>query len=205
MTKRSIFIVDDDEAIRDSLRLLLESAGMEQVIAYDSGRSFLDNASPRPGDCVLLDVHMPDMDGLQLQAEVTRRGMRLPVIVMTGHGDVPIAVRAMKAGAVDFIEKPFTDDALLESVHRALAIAAKVDRESVEVSETKRRFGTLTARECDVFEGMVAGRPNKVIAHDLGISPRTVEIHRARVMDKMNARSLSALVRMALAAGVGLS
>jgi two-component system response regulator FixJ len=145
------------------------------------------------------------MDGLELQTEIKRRGIRLPTIVMTGHGDVPIAVRAMKAGAIDFIEKPFADDVLLESVRRALVLAAAVDREGAEVDAVRHHLETLTAREREVLEGLVAGRPNKVIAHDLGISPRTVEIHRARVMDKMQARSLSALVRMALAAGIGAS
>jgi two-component system response regulator FixJ len=198
----TIFIVDDDAAIRDSLRLLLESVGFSRIIAHSSSRSFLDRASPQPGDCLLLDVRMPDMDGLELQAEITRRGLLLPIVIMTGHGDVPIAVRAMKAGAADFIEKPFADDVLIESVHRALVLAAAADRDSVERSVVRQRLDTLTAREREVLEGLVGGRPNKVIAHDLGISPRTVEIHRARVMDKMQARSLSALVRMALAAGI---
>jgi two-component system response regulator FixJ len=198
----TIFIVDDDEAVRDSLQLLLQAAGFPQIGAYASSLQFLDAATPQPGDCLLLDVRMPDMDGLEVQAELNRRAIRLPVIVMTGHGDVPIAVRAMKAGAADFIEKPFQDDVLIASVRRALALSAETTRVSEEVSETVRRLETLTAREREVLEGMVAGHPNKVIAHDLGISPRTVEIHRARVMDKMDARSLSALVRMSLAAGV---
>jgi two-component system response regulator FixJ len=198
----TIFIVDDDEAVRDSLQLLLQAAGFPQIGAYGSSLQFLDAATPQPGDCLLLDVRMPDMDGLEVQAELNRRAIRLPVIVMTGHGDVPIAVRAMKAGAADFIEKPFQDDVLIASVRRALALSAETTRVSEEVSETVRRLETLTAREREVLEGMVAGHPNKVIAHDLGISPRTVEIHRARVMDKMDARSLSALVRMSLAAGV---
>jgi two-component system, LuxR family, response regulator FixJ len=199
----TIFIVDDDDAIRDSLRLLLESVGLTRIVAYGSGRSFLDNASPQPGDCLVLDVCMPDIDGLELQAELSRRDVSLPIIVMTAHGDVPIAVRAMKAGAVDFIEKPFSDDVLIESVRRALVMAASFDRESVERAAVRERLERLTVREREVFEGLVAGRPNKVIAHDLGISPRTVEIHRARVMDKMEARSLSALVRMAMATGTG--
>jgi two-component system response regulator FixJ len=198
----TIFIVDDDEAVRDSLQLLLQAAGFPQIGAYGSSLQFLDAAAPRPGDCLLLDVRMPDMDGLEVQAELNRRAIRLPVIVMTGHGDVPIAVRAMKAGAADFIEKPFQDDVLIASVRRALALSAETTRVSEEVSETVRRLETLTAREREVLEGMVAGHPNKVIAHDLGISSRTVEIHRARVMDKMDARSLSVLVRMSLAAGV---
>jgi two-component system response regulator FixJ len=198
----TIFIVDDDDGVRDSLQLLLQAAGFSQIGAYESSLRFLDAAEPRPGDCLLLDVRMPDMDGLELQAELNRRALRLPVIVMTGHGDVPIAVRAMKAGAADFIEKPFTDDLLIDCVRRALALSAETLRLSEEASEILRRLQTLTAREREVLEGMVAGHPNKVIAHDLGISPRTVEIHRARVMEKMDARSLSALVRMALAVGI---
>jgi two-component system, LuxR family, response regulator FixJ len=198
----TIFIVDDDEAIRDSLQLLLESAGFKNVKIFGSSRRFLDQASPQSGDCLLLDVQMPDMDGLDLQEQVASRGIRLAVIVMTGHGDVPIAVRAIKAGAVDFIEKPFPDDLMLGSIRRALAHAAELGREREEAGETLRRLDTLTAREREVLDGMVEGQPNKVIAYKLGISPRTVEIHRARVMEKMQARSLSGLVRMVLAAGV---
>lgn len=198
----TIFIVDDDEAIRDSLQLLLDAAGFKQVGVFGSARHFLDTAVLHSGDCLLLDVRMPEMDGLELQSELNRRGLRLPVIIMTGHADVPIAVRAMKAGAEDFIEKPFSDAVLLDSLRRAMARSSEITRQSEEIDETKRRLATLTAREREVLGGMVAGRPNKVIAYDLSISPRTVEIHRARVMDKMQARSLSALVRMALAAGV---
>jgi two-component system response regulator FixJ len=199
----TIFIVDDDDAIRDSLQLLLESAGFKNIHAYGSSRHFLEATTPQPGDCLLLDIRMPDMDGLELQSELNRRGTRLAVIVMTGHADVPIAVRAMKAGATDFIEKPFSDLLLLEAVRRALAQSGELSRQTEETHETRQRLATLTAREREVLEGMVAGRPNKVIAYDLGISPRTVEIHRARVMDKMQARSLSALVRMAIGAGIG--
>jgi two-component system, LuxR family, response regulator FixJ len=198
----TLFIVDDDDAIRDSLQLLLEAAGFNNIRAYASSRRFLEAATPQPGDCLLLDIRMPDMDGLELQAELNRRGSRIAVIFMTGHGDVPIAVRAMKAGATDFIEKPFAESLLLDAVRRALAHAVERSRQTEEAGETHRRLATLTAREREVLEGMVAGRPNKVIAYDLGISPRTVEIHRARVMDKMQARSLSALVRMAIAAGI---
>ncbi len=199
----TIFIVDDDEAIRDLLQLLLESAGFQNIQVFGSSRRFLDAATPQPGDCLLLDIRMPDMDGLELQSELNRRGARLAVIIMTGHGDVPIAVRAMKAGAADFIEKPFSDLLLLDAVRRALAQSVELNRQGEESGETQRRLARLTAREREVLEGMVAGRPNKVIAYDLGISPRTVEIHRARVMDKMQARSLSALVRMAIGAGIG--
>jgi two-component system response regulator FixJ len=198
----TIFIVDDDDAIRDSLQLLLEAAGFTKVVAYGSSRSFLDAARPRPGDCLLLDIRMPGMGGLELQEELGNRGMRPSVVMMTGHGDVPIAVRAMKAGAVDFIEKPFSDEVILESIRRALALGAAAHREEERGEEVVRRFASLTSRQRAVLEGMVAGHPSKVIAHHLGISPRTVEIHRARVMQKMQAHSLSALVRMALAAGV---
>ncbi len=196
-----IFVVDDDEAIRDSLLILLQAAGFANIVAYASARDFLAEAMPQAGECLLLDVRMPDMDGLELQQELNRRGVRLPVIVMTGHGDVPIAVRAMKAGASDFIEKPFSDELLLDCVRRARNRAAEAGRESAETEETRRRLESLTPRERQVLHGMVAGKPNKAIAFDLSISPRTVEIHRARVMEKMQARSLSALVRMALAAG----
>jgi two-component system, LuxR family, response regulator FixJ len=200
---RRIFIVDDDEAIRDSMRVLLESVGFSEVTTFGSARDFLESARPRSGDCLLVDVHMPDMGGLELQAELAARGSGVAVIVMTGHGEVPIAVRAMKAGAIDFLEKPIAEDLLLDCVRRGLALGAARARQAEEIDETDRRLQSLTPREREVLEGMVQGRPNKVIAHDLGISPRTVEIHRARVMEKMEARSLSALIRMALAAGIG--
>ncbi len=198
----TIYIVDDDEAIRDSLRLLLEAASFKDVVAYASGRVFLDEAEPQPGDCLLLDVRMPDMDGLELQNELNRRGIRLPVIIMTGHADVPIAVRAMKAGAADFIEKPFSDEVLLDALRRALTLAAEASRGHEQAGETMRRLQTLTAREREVFDAIVSGRPNKVIAYDLGISARTVEIPRARVMEKMKAPNVSTLVRMAIAADI---
>ncbi len=197
-----IFIVDDDDAVRDSLELLLRSSGFETIVAYASARDFLAEAAPMPGECLLLDVRMPDMDGLELQEELNRRGIKLPVIIMTGHGDVPISVRAMKAGAMDFIEKPFSDELLIDCVRRARRQAEEARREGAEVEDVRRRLQILTPREREVLQGMIAGQPNKLIAHALGISPRTVEIHRARVMDKMAARSLSALVRMALAAGI---
>jgi len=194
-----IYIVDDDAAVRDSLQLLLASAGHGQVVVYPSGLAFLAESKPLPGDCLLLDVQMPDIGGLELQNELRRRGTELAVIIMTGHADVPIAVRAMKAGAADFIEKPFSDGDLLDAVGKALAAAAEASHEQERSGETLRRLQTLTAREREVFEAMISGRPNKVIAHDLGISQRTVEIHRARVMNKMEAPNLSTLVRWAMA------
>ena len=194
----TVFIVDDDEAVRDSLGLLIEAAGM-RAEAFASCREFLARqAFPAPC-CVLLDVHMPEMSGLELQDELARRGLALPVVVMTGQGDIATAVRAMKAGAIDFIEKPFGDEVLLEAVGRALAARAA----AAAVDPVQReRLASLTPREHEVMLQMVAGHPNNVTAHNLGISPRTVEIHRARVMDKMAVRSLSELVRVALAAGV---
>lgn len=202
MSDVTVFIVDDDEAIRDSLKLLLEAAGLPRVVAHDSGRDFLDRAKPAPGDCLVVDVRMPDIDGLELHQALIARGTDMPVIVMTGHGDIPMAVRALKAGASDFIEKPFDDTVMLEAVHRALAKATRDRRQSEEIAQTRANHDLLTDRERDVFQAMIVGHPNKVIAHLLGISQRTVEIHRARVMEKMQARSLSSLVRMAIEAGL---
>jgi len=202
MSESTIFIVDDDEAIRDSLKLLLEAAGLKHVAAYESGRDFLNSVKPEPGDCLVVDVRMPDIDGLELQQALVERGIDIPVIIMTGHGDIPMAVRALKAGASDFIEKPFADEVMLEAVHRALAKATRERRQSEEAAESRAHHEQLTDRERDVFQAIIAGHPNKVIAHLLGISQRTVEIHRARVMEKMHARSLSSLVRMAIEAGL---
>jgi two-component system response regulator FixJ len=194
----TILIVDDDEAVRDSLSMLIESAGMKSQ-TFGSCREFLAKQTLPQQICLLLDVHMSEMSGLQLLDEMAKRGIRLPVIVMTGQADVPLAVRAMKAGATDFIEKPFTDELMLDAIQRALkAPAAK----SAADPAIKERLAQLSPREHEVLLHMVAGNPNKVAAYNLGISPRTVEIHRARVMEKMAARSLSELVRMALAAGV---
>ena len=200
-----MFVVDDDEAVRDSLAVMLEAEGLA-VEAFASGRALLEALAPgqRPG-CVVADVRMPDMDGLELLDRLMARdGGRPPVIIVTGHGDVPMAVRAMKAGAVDFIEKPFTPELILDTVRRHLEGPREACAEAPgEGGEVALRLGRLTPRERDVLEQLVIGRPNKVIAYELGISPRTVEIHRARVMEKMGARSLSHLVRMALAVGIG--
>jgi two-component system response regulator FixJ len=194
-----VHVVDDDEAVRDSLSLLLESAGFS-VRTYDSAAAFL-NALPNLGTgCVLTDVRMPELDGLALQRRLVELGVRLPVIVMTGHGDVPIAVEALKAGATDFLEKPFDDTQLLASVANALAASQRIHQEAASVAEIATRLASLTPREREVLDRLVAGQPNKTIAYDLGSSPRTVEVHRARVMEKMAARSLPELVRMAIAA-----
>jgi len=194
----TIFILDDDAAVRDSLSMLIESAGY-QAETFASCREFLARPPFPPRACLLLDIHMPEMTGLQLQDEMARRGLKLPVIVMTGQADVPVAVRAMKAGALDFIEKPFSDEVMLDSIRNALtAPVTKLAGDPV----IAQRIAELTPREHDVMLQMIAGNPNKVTAYNLGISPRTVEIHRARVMEKMAARSLSELVRMALAVGL---
>lgn len=196
----TIFILDDDAAVRDSLGMLIESAGYKAE-AFASCREFLARPPFPPRSCLLLDIHMPEMSGLQLQDEMARRVLKLPVIVMTGQADVPVAVRAMKAGALDFIEKPFSDDVMLDSIRHALALAVPATRQGGDPGIAKR-FAELTPREHDVLLQMIAGNPNKVTAYNLGISPRTVEIHRARVMEKLAARSLSELVRMALAVGI---
>ncbi len=199
--RSTVFVLDDDEAVRDSLRALLESAGLE-VELFESGQDFLDDLDPASTGCLILDVRMPGLSGLEIQQKLTERRNSLPVIIITGHGDIPMAVKAMSAGAVDFIEKPFADDTLLKSVKRALSQPKKnlVDPESA--GDLERRLGRLTPREREVLGQLVIGNPNKVIAHELGISPRTIEIHRARVIEKMNARNLSHLVRLAIVAGV---
>jgi two-component system response regulator FixJ len=197
----TVYVVDDDDAVRDSLEILLETAG-HRVRTFSSALAFLDALGALGPGCAVLDVRMPEMDGLTLQEELNTRGVHLPVIVMTGHGDVPIAVRAMKAGALDFLEKPFSDEALLESVRGALQQAKRTARQGAIADEAVGRLAHLTEREKQVLEKLVAGLPNKTIAYDLGISPRTVEIHRARVMDKMHVKSLPELVRLAIAAGI---
>lgn len=196
--EETIFVIDDDVSVRDSMRALLESAGYK-VKDYPSAIAFLASPPPR-GGCLISDIRMPEMDGLALQEEIARRGLATPVIIMTGHGDVPLAVRAMKAGALDFIEKPFDDEAMLGSVRRALEVGRRTHDQLAEARAAQELLALLTPRERHVLDQLVAGRSNKVAAYELGISPRTIEIHRARIMDKMNARSLSDLVRTALAA-----
>jgi two-component system response regulator FixJ len=199
-----IYVVDDDASVRDSLTLLLETAGF-QVRAYDSPLSFLAAVPSGGVGCVLTDVQMPELNGLELQQRIGAQGIRLPVIVMTGHGDVPIAVQALKAGATDFLEKPFDDAQLLSAVKRAIAVSQRAKDEATAVADIAGRLATLTPREREVLDRLVAGQPNKTIAYDLGSSPRTVEVHRARVMEKMQARSLAELVRMTIAAEAAAS
>lgn len=198
----TIFIVDDDEAIRDSLGLLLEASGYRSV-AFASGEEFLEVLERDAAGCVLVDVRMPGLGGLEVQQELQRRGSAVPAIIMTGHGDVPLAVKAMRAGAADFIEKPFSEETILASIARALKAGAAHRQENARNAQIVAQADQLTAREREVLTELVAGHANKVIAHHLSISPRTVEIHRARVMEKMRARNLSDLVRMALAVGLG--
>jgi two-component system response regulator FixJ len=192
-----VHVVDDDASVRDSLAFLLEAAGFA-VRVYASAAAFLNMASDSTVGCVVTDVQMPELSGLELQRRMGELAIRLPVIVMTGHGDVPIAVAALKAGATDFLEKPFEDEQLLAAVKRAIAISQQAREAAAAAAEINARLATLTPREREVMDRLVAGQPNKTIAYDLGSSPRTVEVHRARVMDKMGARSLAELVRMTI-------
>ncbi len=196
-----VHVIDDDEAIRESLAFLLQSAQLD-VRTYESANAFLETLSRDAHGCVVTDIRMPGVSGIELLRQLKTMGVALPVIVITGHADVPLAVEAMKSGAVDFIEKTFDDDAFLSTVRSALRQHEKDARREAERSEIHSRLAALSGRERQVLEGLVAGYPNKTIAFDLGISARTVEIYRANVMTKMQANSLSDLVRMALVAGV---
>jgi two-component system response regulator FixJ len=199
--ERLVYVVDDDAAVRDSLSALLE-ANAYTVRTFARARDFLGAAPTlRPG-CLVADIRMPEMDGLELQRQLTERAFNFPLIAITGHGDVPLAVRAMKAGAIDFIEKPFAADAIVASVNTGLARLLRSGEEDPMAATAVGRLALLSPREREVLQGLLVGLPNKSIAYDLRISPRTVEIHRARVMDKMGARSLSELIRMSLAAGL---
>jgi two-component system response regulator FixJ len=196
-----VHVVDDDEAVRDSIAFLFQSAGV-QVQTHASAIAFLDKLPEIVAGCVVTDVRMPDMTGIELLQRLKDIKPALPIIVMTGHGDVPLAVEAMKAGAFDFIEKPFDDDAMLDAVRAALARGDSLGKRDAQRAQVEERLNALSGREREVLQGLVGGHPNKVIAHNLGISPRTVEIYRANVMSKMKAPSLSDLVRMALVAEI---
>ncbi|GLI98137.1 response regulator transcription factor [Sphingobium sp. BS19] len=196
-----IFIVDDDEGIRRSVSFLLKTSGYS-VQTFSGGLEFLKVAASLDTGCVLLDVRMPDIDGLAVQRRLHEEGIMLPVIIMTGHGDIDMAVTAMRAGAIDFIEKPFDKATLIASLDRAKAQAQTSLTVITQREHALSRLNILTDRERDVLRGLVAGLPNKTIAYDLGISPRTVEIHRSNLMLKLNVRSLSEVLRIAFQAGV---
>ncbi len=192
-----VFIVDDDEALRDSLRWLLESVELK-VETHDSANSFLQSYYPGQSGCLLLDVRMPGMSGLELQEQLESRDVRLPVVIITGHGDVSMAVRALKAGALDFIEKPFDDELLLASIQSALSLDVEQRKSRATQAEILARLAQLTRREHQVMELVTKGRANKQIAAELNVSAKTVEAHRAHVMEKMQANSLAELVRMSM-------
>jgi len=196
-TPPTVFIVDDDESVRGSLRFLLRAAGLESR-AFGSAPEFLSAYDPAQPGCLVLDVRMPGMSGLELQQELNLRGAVIPVIFITGHGDIPMAVEAMQHGAHDFLQKPFRDEDLIERVRRALAKDSKARAALEEHKAIRARLETLTPREREVLGLMARGKPNKIMAHELGVSQRTVEIHRARVMEKSGASSLAELVRMVM-------
>lgn len=199
--RRTVHLVDDDDAIRRSVGFMLRTSGFS-VEAHSSGLHLLKEKELAPG-CILLDIRMPEMDGLEVQKALLERGVALPVVVMTGHGDISIAVQAMKAGAVEFIEKPFEKAVLIAAVEEGFARLDRSDRQRVRAEEAAVRLQALTSREREVLEGLAKGFPNKTIAYDLGISPRTVEIHRANLMTKLEVVSLSEALRIAFSAGLG--
>ncbi len=196
-----VYVVDDDDAVRDALKVLLESDDLTTEV-FSSGKEFMNSFRDDVTSCLLLDVQMPDMNGLEMQAELASHQIKLPIIIITGYGDVPVAVAAMKAGAIDFIEKPFSDDRILTSVRKALEIGTKDREEHSIISDARSRLERLTSREREILDYLIVGHLNKVIAFELGISTRTVEIHRARIMEKMDAESLAHLVRMTLSLGI---
>ncbi|MBX3577607.1 MAG: response regulator [Rhizobiaceae bacterium] len=194
-----VHIVDDEEAVRKSLAFLLTVEGFA-VRLHESATAFLALAPEIRRGCLVTDLRMPDIDGVELLRRLRDMGIRMPAIVMTGHGDVPMAVAAMKAGAIDFIEKPFEDQVIIDSIRRAVELIA--DDGGADTQALGRKLAMLTEREREVLSGIVAGLPNKTIAYDLDISPRTVEVHRANIMSKMEARNLAELVRMAITLGI---
>jgi two-component system, LuxR family, response regulator FixJ len=199
--KGTVHVIDDDQAMRESVEFLLDSAGYE-VRIYESAHAFLEAMPDAVAGCIISDVRMPGIDGLDLLKRLKAGGSKLPVLIMTGHGDVPLAVEAMKLGAVDFIEKPFDDDRLIGLIETALKQANQEARTEAMSQDIVARIASLSPRERQVMEGLIAGMSNKVIAREFDISPRTIEVYRANVMTKMQASSLSELVRMAVRAGV---
>lgn len=194
-TVPTVFIVDDDQYVRDALALLMDQVGLKAE-RYASAQAFLKSYEPDTPGCLIVDVRMPGMSGLDLQKHMTERGIQLPIIIVTGHADVPMAVRAMKLGAVDFIEKPFNDQELLERVQRCIELATKVRRERDQATSLQTRLEQLSKREREVMDMIVAGKYSKVIAAELGISPKTVDVHRSHILEKMGVKSVAELVRI---------
>lgn len=199
MSDAVVHVVDDDAAVRDSIAFSLGTADLA-TRTFESAIDLLEALPDIEPGCIITDVRMPEMNGIELVRRLKQLHAPHPVIMITGHADVPLAIEAMKAGVVDFLEKPFEDEALLDAVRRALELRAETEEQDASVAAAQRRLETLSTREREVLDGLVAGRANKVIAYDLGISPRTVEVYRANVMTKMEARSLSELVRMTVLA-----
>ncbi|MCI0418111.1 MAG: response regulator transcription factor [Acidobacteria bacterium] len=193
----TVFVVDDDPAVRDSLRWLIESVGLP-VETFNSARNFLDRYDPNRPGCLVLDIRMPGMSGADLQEQLASRALRIPIIIITGHADLPMAVRTLKNGALDFIEKPFSDQVLLNRIQQAIQLDLGIRDEQAEQAEIAARVSSLTPREREVMNKVIAGKPNKVIADELSLSQKTVEVHRANLMKKMRAESLADLVRMTL-------
>jgi len=202
MNNRTVFLVDDDEAIRHSASFMLRHAGFA-VKTYPDGISFLEHVTGENAGCVLLDVRMPGMDGLAVQNALNVRGINLPVIILTGHGDVPVAVEAMKGGAIEFLEKPYEKQALVGAIENAFVLLDNQAADDKRSVDAKAKLTSLTPREREVLECLVAGQTNKGVAQSLSISPRTVEIHRAHMMEKLQAESLSNALRIAFLAGIG--
>lgn len=192
-----VFIVDDDQQVRSALQLLMESVGLK-VETYTSAQEYLDHFDSSRTGCLIIDVRMPGISGLDLQARLAAEKIHPPIIIITGHGDVPMAVRAVQTGAIDFIEKPFNNQSMLDSVHHAIELDARQRGESSRLQEIEANYHTLTPREKEVLQQVIEGKRNKIIAAELNISQSTVEAHRSRVMDKMHAATLSDLMRMAL-------
>jgi two-component system, LuxR family, response regulator FixJ len=199
-----VYVVDDEEDVRESLRMLIRSVGLKVEVCA-SAREFLDSYVPGQPGCLVLDVRMPGMSGLELQDQLAAHHITLPVIIISGHGDVPMVVRAMKSGAIDFIEKPFNDQLLLDRVQHLITLDLEAHQSRQRQGAIQARLARLTPREHEVMLRVIAGKLNKVIASELGVSTRTVEIHRARVMEKLSARSVGELVQMAISCGVAPS
>jgi two-component system response regulator FixJ len=199
MAGATVHIVDDDQAVRKSLKLLINSAGL-RAEEYEGGRDFLERYEPRKPECLLLDLRMPDIDGLAVQRRVRERGIKIVTLFLSGHGDIPIAVRAIREGALDFVEKPFDKDHLLERVRVAIEIGERKEQARMEQQDARECLSVLTSRELQIVELLVEGRINKVIASDLDISTRTVESHRARIMKKLAVNSLSDIFKLVFAA-----